>query len=301
MTTTKMILACTTALIGGICHASAIVDTFDYGSINQSLVGLGGGGNGWGGSWTGDTTRVGYTNKPSLTYSATGYNNALNPSGSNGLAIQVDNSNAGVIVERTLSTSLGGTVWASVLMRTNGLDVATDKNGAVLWFGGDNNGILLGSLGVGLREGEKAYARYNGTNNLPLISQGGNLDSQGNVMEIDEVVLVLTRISLNHSGTNDLAEVWFNPDLSNGSSGLGTPKFSLDTANILGDSINRIGVSFQRDGSGTAFAEIDAVRVSNTAGEQGFLDVTAIPELSTLSLLGMSLLVLVFQLRHRRN
>lgn len=280
----KTIICLSVLFIGmsALSVRASVIEVFDYGTTEQNLVGLGGSGDGWSGAWTGATTSANYINFANLTYNAAGYNNALNPATGSGVARQIDSSDAGTIITRPLDGVTGGTIWVSTLMRTNGTS-SSNSNQAILWMRGTEIASPLANVGVGIRGfGEDTYMRYNNVNAF-----SNNIDSQGNAISRGAVNLVLTRLTIDYDANGfDRAEVWFNPDLTGGIAGLGAAKIVRDGANVLGTGIDRIGVSFQEGTtSSITYAEIDGIRISNAAGEQGLLDVTAIPEPSTFMMM----------------
>jgi len=89
-------------------------------------------------------------------------------------------------------------------------------------------------------------------------------------------------VTLNDIGSDQI-ELWVNPDLSGGESGLGAATLS-DTGNV--GAISGIAVSFEETDSA-----LDQIRISN--GDNGFLDVTAIPEPASLALMGLGSLLML--------
>ena len=97
--------------------------------------------------------------------------------------------------------------------------------------------------------------------------------------------LLLAKVEIDVSGTNDRLSFWFDPDLSSGEAGLGTPTYTDDTADTFGTSIDGIGVLLaDRNFDGSVYTTdpdtalenaelIDAILVGTT-----FVDV--IPQLS---------------------
>ncbi len=104
---------------------------------------------------------------------------------------------------------------------------------------------------------------------------------------------------------NDQLDVWVDPNLSANVTlaQLGTPVFSANSAN-LGAEILRVGVLGH--GTGTVKANLDALYVSNTAGQssqgqsQAFYEVTGVhlvPEPATTALLVLGLAARIIRRR----
>ena len=232
-------------------HAGLVAAEYFNGYGTSEKVSNGGnlnGGTGWSGAWS--NAKVKYLPGTSLSYSATGYDNSANLGGTgDGAMAYAGNlpSPSGSIATRGF-TALAGTAWFSALIS---IDEAADRS--TLWIGTDGTDF------VGVLDGV-IQMRYNGTN---LTSAGAATTGTH---------LVLAKVEINASGSNDRLSFWFNPDLSGGEGGLGTATYTQDNADTFGTSIDGIGVLLRDDDAATVNGgeSIDAIRVGTT-----FADVVA--------------------------
>jgi arylsulfatase A-like enzyme len=161
---------------------------------------------------------------------------------------------------RSFTTS-SGVVWLSALIS---IDETWDR--AILWI--DSVGGSSGDDFVGVLDGN-IQMRYNNTN---LTTAGAPTIGTH---------LLLAKAELNVSGSNDRLSFWFDPNLSGGEAGLGTPTYSNASADTFGTAIDGIGVLLvDRNFNGSVYSTdadnqlengelIDAIRVGTT-----FADVT---------------------------
>ena len=85
--------------------------------------------------------------------------------------------------------------------------------------------------------------------------------------------LLLAEINMNYSGNYDKVSYWFNPSLSGGQSGLGTPTIMEQGVDALGSAFQGVGVLVDRSSTATASSLIDSIRISNDP-TYGFTNVT---------------------------
>jgi len=242
-----------------------------YGATDLTMEAIpDGGGFGWTSEW--GAANIGtddneYRAGANLTISKPGYDNSENLSGTTHGAVGFDANNAGPSTSaRTLNTT-ATTVWFSALVSRGN---ATSH--ALLWIdtthGGDGNDF------IGLLSGEYEM-RYN------------NVTTTNNVLvTANTTYLVLGKAEIDVSGNNDRLSFWFDPDLTGGEAGLGSPTASAEDADTFGTSIDGIGVMMTNEGL------LDAIRVGTT-----YADV--IPEPSSVCLLAAGLLGLI-GLRRRK-
>ncbi len=261
------IAAC--VLSGGVAQAATITEFFEYGPTPSPVKDLGAAAGGWSSAWL-DSDRPAYLPDKQLTYNAPGYSNAGNGQGAAGFGA----GNAASKVRRGLGNpGLDGTIWVSALAQ-----IETSAGEVLLWLGGSPSTPSDNYIAI---RGGKVGFRYN-----------GNTQTGANVAE-NTTHLLLARIQVNvNAEGHDTLEFWFNPDLSNGEAGLGTPTFSGSGAHIFGlDGANPVNmsavqISFANNGL------LDAIRISNDP--DGFAKVTSVPEpASAMGLMGLGSLALL--------
>ncbi|MGN6554578.1 MAG: Calx-beta domain-containing protein [Verrucomicrobiota bacterium] len=159
---------------------------------------------------------------------------------------------------------LSGTVWFSFLARLNGKgEMAVGFNGSGNTFGTITNSpvkICLGSTNSAGAFGIAATGLR-----LHEISVGVNgVLTAGNFLPTDSTtILVLGRIQINASGTNDIIDVWNDPDVADAAS-LPAPALSY-TGDVISSTINNLNFTFARQPSALDNAVVDNVKVSDDA------------------------------------
>lgn len=252
-------------------HAAFVEEYFNgYGSGDVNLSGLGSTGGGWAGAWANDTG-PNYQGGSQLTYTATGYSNLGNSSGTTDGRAHEGGGATTNIATRTLATGMTGTVWVSALMSDEG---GADFAAALVL---DVGAATTNSLRI-VEQGTDTDQRstfYNGAENQPGAGVGMGAYVDGTVG------LLLVRVDMDHNGSgHDRVTAWFNPDLSGGQSTIGSGFLVGETVDVFGPTFDGLGVAFSR-GNGV----IDAIRISNDAN--GFqLVTTAVPEPTAPALLG---------------
>ena len=231
--------------------AVTLTDYFnDYGTASvRPLYGLGSEGNGWAGPWLGTTltTAMGYE-RNNTSFINPYYSNAGNAAdGNDGRAFfSGGDSSAGQISTRTFSNGLTGEIWVSTLAR-HGSNTSGDL---LLWFDTSSSGSQANTL-VGMRNGDIPNLRFSGST-----ATGGDLNNSG------KNVLLLSRIRVNESGSNDSIDFWVkgeSDDLSSPAA-LGAPLLSNSGSDAFGAELNYIGVS-----AGVQAGNFDGLRISNDA------------------------------------
>lgn len=258
----------------GVSAHAAIVEYFNgYGTANVNLVSLNGG-TGWTAPWAGDSLpdygSLTDNSAYNLTYSAAGYSNSGNGTSLSDGAAVMAGGNAGNVATRTLrtggttaDTGLTGTIWISTLVNSG----TSSSSHMLLWL--DRPDVTTSFVAI---RNLSARLRYNST------------DSFGTAGEyaVSTTYLLLTKVVMNASGTNDTLDFWINPNLSSGEAGLGTPKLSgANNFNAYGNAFSGIGVSFE------GFGKIDSIRISNSA--TAFQDVTMVPEPTAVAAAALAL------------
>lgn len=240
-------------------RAAFVAEYFNnYGSSGLASIEGKTAGVGWNSEWKDNTggsvesSRTGYETIQS-TFTNANYSSSGNESGADDGRGRVnpdgpESDNAGNILRRSFATSLTGTIWMSALVRH-----ASDTDGDVLfWFKTANSGGDSDTF-VGLRNGDKPTMRHGSGDN----TQAADLNSAGTNL------LLLAKITLNSSGSNDRIQFWVKTESDNLSSeaALGTALLDHATGDILGSDINFIGIS-----GGNAFSNIDNLRYADGPG-----------------------------------
>jgi hypothetical protein len=282
------------ALVLGVnfLRAATVSEYFnDYGTVNGQLSGLAGG-SGWSGAWTGITTLL-YTAGTQVNYSATGYSTTGNASDANDGS--ATGSGTGSIAYRQF-TGMTGSIWLSVATTepalTSDFLFWLDKTDTSTAGTSRDFAALRGSTGVTPAAG--------GGPPEPLIELDAVLDSSNNVdFAINTPHLMLLRVDMNFSGSNDRVLFWVDPDLSGGEAGLGQTVGSTNGPVYLKNSSDCFGLTFDGIGlsSSTGGVAIDAIRISNDADGYTFA-ATGVPEPSCGLLLATG--VALLGLRRRR-
>ncbi len=241
-----------------------MTEEFNYGPDDENLNTVSYIAPGFAEPWDADGADPVYDGGANLTYDEGLYKNA-SPVGVSGSAGAGTGLRAGHIAVREIAGGMSGEVWMSVLMS---LDAVTDQE-ALLWLDGTGSDDALG------------------------IAEGGSLELFGQDVESGladgKVHLLLAKMIIG-SGADSI-ELWLDPDLYGGEDGLGEAILSMDGSDLFGSALNQIGVS-----TGSAGGAVDAFRMSNT--DDGFVQVTGVPEPTTLGLLAIGAGALL--LRRRR-
>ncbi len=118
---------------------------------------------------------------------------------------------------------------------------------------------------------------------------GATLNATGVTIGLNTTALILGQLIIDSAG-NETFNVWADPDVSGGISGLGAPDTTLtENANSLNSGVTRVGVqSYASDSQGGIFDALILSDDSNSA--QAFADVTGVlvpePSSALLTLLG---------------
>ena len=211
-----------------------------------------------------------------LTSSTSGYSNAGNLTGAtDGVA-----GATGLLLNRYSyrgTSALTGTVWISFLYQADetnrGVQLALDTTD----FGNTvPNRIRLNSqAGSGLNNRAGLY--YNGTTTW-----------SASAFALSTTHLVVARVILDASGSNDQIDLWVAPPSVTSVAAMGPATVSAAaTADIFGSALNYVSINIEE--SGAVGQYIDALRVSNEAGDLGFNYVITgiIPEPGVLALLAL--------------
>lgn len=257
-----------------------------YGSVQGDLAGKAGG-SGWTAAWAGDLVPdyvpLADNAAFNLNYTAPGYFNTGNGNApSDGLAMLGSAAgNAGNVVARTFraggtaaDTGLDGTVWMSCLV-DSGTATTSDM---LLWI--DRPDVTTSFIAIRDLSARMRYA---------------SVDSFGTANEyaLSTTYLLLAKVVVNASGTNDSLEMWINPNLAGGEAGLGAARFAASSQNAYGNAISGVGVSFEN------YGKLDSIRISN--GPAGFSDVTMVPEPGLLGVAAAAGCGLVLRRRSRHS
>jgi len=249
--------------------AATLIEDFSYSGV---LSGKGTAGGGWAGAWgaAGNATgRITTNSASNLTYSGGGY--AISQTG-NGYTF----GDFGVDfrgINRSISATLTGTVWFSILINSN---AATNHVGVTLNNNGSGADYLVGTnYAVDLTG--STLRLLHGTNTVVSDSLAGNF-------ALGTTHLLLGRIDLG-AGV-DTISLWMNPsDLTNISNI--TPNI-VSSAVDIGSSLTKFGVfSYSSSSSTGSFGQLDALRISDGNGDAtaAFQAVTGVPEAGTSALL----------------
>lgn len=174
----------------------------------------------------------------------------------------LDNTNGsswiGFLSDELPTTSSGGTVNAT--WRTQ-------------------NGPTLKGFAWGIINGNIAFRYQSGSD---TVAGSGTL-SPSFALKADTPYLFLARLDVNAEG-NDTLNVWFLQSAPADEASLGTPLFSLDTANLVNSNtdISRL-VVFSGSGTNAATVTWDAIRMGTELG-----DLVIVPEPSAMGLMGLS-------------
>ena len=209
----------------------------------------------WGVPTSGSTSTIHVLNTGNLTAPAS-TNFAITQSGS-GHVLQ-GTAGAGRQNERDVSQPLTGEIWFSFLLN----QPSSSSVGGVTW---DRTGFSptdpqVTALGQDLRLG------------IPGI--GFVTDSSTSDLTLGADALILGRMMLDFDGTNDMVEVWLNPDVSAGPTGLGAPLLSNATqlSNWDSNGITQIGTPSYGDTGGSGILDL----ISFSDDVNAFEDVTGV-------------------------
>ncbi len=189
-----------------------------------------------------------------------------------------------------LGTSLTGTFWTSVLIRTDA--AASSEAGALVAF---ENGSYFYSNFDGFAFG------INGNGNLMTASNSGSSTAEDIGVGLPSGFgLYIAKITVNGGGANDAIDLWaFGSGDSFGQTeaSLGSTVFSSSSIQY-GDSISDVwlGGQFENGGVSSAPSYFDNLRISDQSGNTGLAEVlsgSVIPEPSSILLLSMGLLLAV--------
>ena len=290
------VLAMSSLLFAQDCLADLLAaDYFDYGTSTGTTLGdQGTATNGFSGAWVDTSTNVAgrstsfdgsadelleYVPNTALTFSNANYDNSYNAGGTiqQGTGSQLNYCTT----YRSFSSGLSGTIWMSALV-----EFAADStsNDMLIWF-------------------EPSTAHWSGANAVGTFSSNSNGTNSGAVVKYNNVYsntadyyvsadttfLLLAKLDVT-SGADSIT-FWMKTESDDLSSevALGTALYSLSGTDILGATFDRIGISM-----GNGAGQFDALRIGET-----LVDVTAVPEPSTVALVLMGLLAVVVFRRRR--
>jgi hypothetical protein len=275
-----MLAAAGVALTGSAAAAqvTAVEHFNNYGDELRLLADLGSQEGGWANPWgrkpgedpiASGVARSHYIGGVHLYHNSPYYNNLPNLSDPNsGVATTslINPLQASAETNRWFAEPLTGTIWISFLGQlppeyersgptANGPDV-------LLWLNRRNeqNAVVQNHF-IALRDlfatPETAVLRLAGTDH---VAPTGSI-------ELGETHHVLARLEINPEQPSSVS-MWIDPDLSNGSTGLGTPLLSHTApSDIFGGSLTHLGIAFAYHHS-----RLDSLRISNAA--DGFQQVT---------------------------
>ncbi len=262
---------------GGAAFGTVIVEDFNYPDNNAVLSGLGGG-SGWSGAWgLGGTATIKVSTGANLSSSL--YN--VSQSGTGRAYGTHPEFRA---ISRNFTSSLSGTVWFSVLLQNN-----SDITHAGLQFNNPLGGTAYSTTDFEFDlAGDTLNVKYNGTTS----------EAKTN-LALEETHLVVGKWDVGVG--NDTLQLWVDPASL---PSLGTADFT-DNSGDVGNELLRVGVLAYNTDSVTkpTGGLIDALRISDGGGDsdQGFLDVTGVPEPGTLVLAVLALLAGAFAWIRRRR
>lgn len=272
------------AAIVSSTRAATLVEYFNgYGGTTAGISTVGTAGEGWAGAWASPGVEsVSYGANTSLTYTAPGYSNLGNLTGtSDGSAVKGPSGGDGDVSVRSFSTEMTGTIWVSALGRVTTSPSETSR-------------VSLRFDSVEQSGANETYIALYDTK-ARLVARGGITETALGSVSLATTHLMLARIVIDESGVNDSIEYWFNPNLTGGVAGLGAATLSSSGSDLFGTGISSIGLSMRRNGS-----QLDSIRISNDAS--GFdLVTTAIPEPSSAAMLGGVGALLCVAMRRRQR
>jgi hypothetical protein len=174
---------------------------------------------------------------------------------------------------RTITTSPAGEVWFSFLAM---VDVAGNRAGV----------SLNAPTGTPFQDPGTVYAYMNGTS-LNYSFGTGTAGSVVTTNALGSTALIVGRMNIVGSSGLDSISLWVNPDLvANSNIFAYTPVYSSSSVNFL-DTLTTLGAIAARvDGGTTGAGNVDMIRFSDGGGNaaQAYIDVTGVPEPSTMAL-----------------
>jgi len=276
----SLVLVAAAALWSSQAGAAVLMnENFNYGSSNLS--------SGYG-AWQDGTGRVGYVAE-NLPFSAVGYT-ADNPDTTGALAANGGSGSPRGAQVNFSASPVGGTLWMSVLMKVT----ASAGTGRELVVAPNSeSGYSYGNPG-----GSQVGLGYDADGKLATVLRTGDVSSFGTAsLSENDTVLLVAKMTIGAGA--DSASLWvFDDGASLGSTeaSLGAPDLTSTTAD-WGDGVSNLWAG--RYDSGMS-GRIDAIRLSDSAGDQGLTDVlTPVPEPASLLILGG--LGVAGLIRRRRN
>ena len=264
------------SLVAALAPARANLLIADFGDVTTGSFSGKGGGTGWTGNWTGSAVATITTgNLSSPLYAQTQSGAAQHIQGSNTTGLRQN--------FRTPALSLTGDIWFSYLASN-----AVASNGAGLSFNAPT--------GTPFDNPGSAFLQFLGTDLVYRFGDASNQTIPG-VNTLGATALVVGHMVLNGGGAADTIQIWVNPNLvADPVIQNHTPVISSSALHFA-DSIAGLGAILHNNGAtGTAFAHLDAIRLSDGGGDPGvaYFDVTGavVPEPATLALFGLGLLAL---------
>jgi hypothetical protein len=240
--------------------------------------------------WSDGTSNVGYNSASSNWTGDSDY--VLNGAGG---VIRASSFNTYRGAQLDWGTAVSGEIWLSVLMDENTGNSSDSGIILALENGGYSNSGFDG-FGFGI----------SGNGNLFTAQAGAPSEVAGpvNVPQSGGWTLFVAKITVNGGGADDAIELWaFDNTSSFGltEASLGSSIFSSTTVQY-GDSVQDVWVG-GRDGTQSGAGDFDNIRISDAGGDNGVYEVmtaTAIPEPSSIALMGLALAGAVAGLRGRR-
>lgn len=253
--------------LGGAGAQGSLVfqENFDYGSSNFD--------NGYG-AWSDTTNNVQY-NTLNLALANPNYTAGDNTASTGSIQFSGSGTPRGAQVQID-PAGLTGQFWMSYLIRTNadalGEYVITALHSTATY---SNASPVGDSFGVGWDGSARRVVFRDQSANTVVFSTGLSLAS-------NEVGLLIAKVTINASADDSVSLWLMNASSSFGltEASLGTPALTVNTAD-WGDSVSQLWAG---KFSTSITGNLDAIRISDAAGDAGLAEVIAVPEPGVLAL-----------------